>query len=71
MSRMRKTHVRFCESKEDGVAPHLLATRFGSCNCKMPTGRCDLDLVIQLLIKVQFDIINPNRPTGPRRNIYE
>lgn len=56
---------------EDGVAPHLLATRFGSCNCKIPTGRCDLDLVIQLLIKVQFDIINPNRPTGPRRNIYE
>lgn len=28
MSRMRKTHVRFCESKEDGVAPHLLATRY-------------------------------------------
>ena len=28
MSRMQKTHVRFCESKEARVAPHLLATRF-------------------------------------------
>ncbi len=28
MSRMRKTHVRFCESKENRVAPYFLATRF-------------------------------------------
>ena len=28
MSRMRETHVRFCESKGNRVAPYFLATRF-------------------------------------------
>lgn len=32
MSRMRKTHVRFCESKENRVAPYFLATRFEDKN---------------------------------------
>ena len=60
MSHMREKNVRFCESKEDRVAPCLLATRLGVDSETCPTvvgvgpSHCTLE----------YSIMCPNQESG-------